>query len=131
MQSAAAFAADLRLARGGDREGAGRLFVRFEGALVLQARGSSRAHLRPKIDPEDVAQEALLLAWQRLEQFRGETPEEFAAWLRQILASQLARAFRRFHGTRSRDLALERPLLTPAGAFWAEPAGSWTSPSQT
>lgn len=125
-----AFAADLRLARGGDRDVAGRLLARFESALILQARASSRAYLRAKIDAEDVAQEALLLAWQHLDQFRGDTAEEFAAWLRRILASQLARVFRHFQSTRARDLALERPLITPAGHFWAEPAASWTSPSQ-
>ena len=128
------FETELRLAQGGDRDVGGRLLVSFQRALVVLAQRLIQAHLRPKADAEDVAQETLLLAWDNLGQFRGSTAEEFAGWLRRILASQLARLFRRYQGTQGRDLRLERPLrITTAHSSWsgaAELAASWTSPSQ-
>jgi RNA polymerase sigma-70 factor (ECF subfamily) len=63
--------------------------------LRLLARLQIDARLRAKLDPSDVAQEALMHAHERRDQFRGSTDAELAAWLRQILANQLAEALRR------------------------------------
>src|SRR5262249_6635094 len=64
----------------------------FRENLRVLARLQIDPRLRPKLDPSDVVQETLLKAHERRDQFRGTTDAELAAWLRQILANQLAEA---------------------------------------
>src|SRR5262249_59344683 len=81
----------------------------FREYLRVLARLQIDPRLRPKLDPSDVVQETLLKAHERRDQFRGTTNAELAAWLRQILANQLAEALR--HYTRqARDVSRERSL---------------------
>ena len=59
--------------------------------------------LQGRIDPSDLVQQTLLKAHEKQDQFRGKTDAElFAAWLRTILANQMATPakFRRQQGTR-------------------------------
>src|SRR5205807_112185 len=77
--------------------------------LRLLARLQIDPRLRSKLDPSDVVQEALLTAHQKLDQFRGQTDAEMAAWLRQILVNHLAQALRKFRGPQ-RDVAVEQSL---------------------
>jgi RNA polymerase sigma-70 factor (ECF subfamily) len=63
--------------------------------------------LRAKLDPADLVQQALLKAHEKRHQFRGHSPGEFMAWLRIILAHELAAARRKF-ATAARDLCRER-----------------------
>jgi RNA polymerase sigma-70 factor (ECF subfamily) len=81
----------------------------FRDYLCLLARLQIDPRLRAKLDPSDVAQETLLRAHEKRDQFRGTTPAEMAAWLRQILANGLAQHLRRY-GAQRRDLALERSM---------------------
>jgi RNA polymerase sigma-70 factor (ECF subfamily) len=57
-----------------------------------------RARLEPrmwaKVDPSEVVQEALLKAHQARDQFRGQTEQQLAAWLRTILNNTLINALR-------------------------------------
>jgi RNA polymerase sigma-70 factor (ECF subfamily) len=62
-----------------------------------------------KCDRSDLVQETLIKANDRFGQFAGRTEGELAAWLRQILARQLADSARRFHGA-ARDISRERPV---------------------
>jgi RNA polymerase sigma-70 factor (ECF subfamily) len=82
---------------------------RFRDYLGLLARVQVGPVLRSKLDPSDVVQETLLRAHQRRDQFRGTSSAEMAAWLRQILANNLAQSLRHF-GTQQRDAGLERSL---------------------
>lgn len=65
--------------------------------------------LQGKFDPSDLVQDTMLQAHAHLHQFRGTEESEFKAWLRRILANNLANAVKAFH-TAKRDLALERSL---------------------
>lgn len=73
----------------------------------------ARVHLDPrlagKLDPSDIVQQTLLEAHAKEDQFRGSGETEWLAWLKQILAHNLADAFRAFRQGK-RDLNRERSL---------------------
>src|SRR2546421_11428663 len=77
--------------------------------LRLLARLQLDPRLRGKVDPSDLVQQTLLKAYLARDQFRGQTPEQRAAWLRQSLANTLAHTVRDY-GRARRDAALERSL---------------------
>ena len=81
-----------------------RAYLRLLAGVQLDPR------LRGKLDPSDIVQETLARAYEKGEQFRGTTDAERAAWLRQILANQLAAAVRRHLEAGKRDAGRERSL---------------------
>jgi RNA polymerase sigma-70 factor (ECF subfamily) len=81
----------------------------FRSYLVLLARIRLDRRLQPKVDASDIVQQSLLEAHQGRHQFRGRTVAEQAAWLRQILARNLANVVRDL-GREKRDVARERSL---------------------
>jgi RNA polymerase sigma-70 factor (ECF subfamily) len=85
------------------------LLAKYRGYLRFLARLQLDPRLRNKLDPSDVVQHSLLEAFARRDQFRGQTEAEWLAWLRQILAHNLADALRAFLQAK-RDLAREQPL---------------------
>jgi RNA polymerase sigma-70 factor (ECF subfamily) len=87
----------------------GTALERFRAYLRLLARLHLDPRLRGKLDASDVVQQTLLQAHQARAQFRGHSDGELAAWLRQILARNLAMAVRDFARDK-RDVARERPL---------------------
>jgi RNA polymerase sigma-70 factor (ECF subfamily) len=81
----------------------------YRDYLRLLARIQLDPRLRARVDPSDIVQETMLLAFQARRQFRGLVEEQRAAWLRQILARNLAMAVRD-HGREKRDIARERSI---------------------
>ena len=100
----------LTQARGGSEQALGRLLESYSTYLTLLARVQIGRRIQGKVDAGDVVQETFLEAHRQIGGFRGATEAEFVAWLRKILAGQLALTFRRFLGTKGRDVNLERDL---------------------
>src|SRR5262245_19721697 len=100
----------LAPARAGDADALGRLLEAYRPYLALLARLQIGRRLQGKADPADLVQEAFLEAHRDFPGFRGATEAELMAWLRQILARNVANLVRRYVGTRGRDVRLERGL---------------------
>ena len=82
---------------------------RFRPYLKMLARMQFDGVLQAKLDESDIVQQTLLEAHQSLGQFRGRSEGEQAAWLRQILARNLADELRKFRRGK-RNLRLEESL---------------------
>ena len=82
---------------------------RFRGYLLLLAQLHWKPQLQGRFDPADLVQQSLLEAHQKREQFLGSSEAELAAWLRQILAHNLADALRAAQRGK-RDVRLEQSL---------------------
>ena len=100
----------LCLARMEDSQALGQLLELYRGYLALLARLQVGKRLQGKVDASDVVQETFLEAYRHFPQFRGNTEAELVSWLRQILAARLTKLVRRYLGTRSRDVRIEREL---------------------
>jgi RNA polymerase sigma-70 factor (ECF subfamily) len=90
-------------------EAGGLALERCRDYLSLLARLQLDHRLQGKLDASDIVQQTLLKAHEKIGQFRGRTDAELAAWLRAILANNLAEAARRY-GADARDVARERSL---------------------
>lgn len=84
--------------------------LRHEAWLKLLARREIDSRFAGKFDPSDAVQQTLLAAWQGWDQFRGDAEPQRQAWLRRILAHQLAHLARHYAGTQKRDIARERAI---------------------
>jgi len=102
----------LDLARTGHSAALGQLLEMYRHYLTLLARLQISRRLQGKADASDVVQETFLRAHRDFAKFRGNTEEELAAWLRQILAARLVDLMRRYYGTRRRDVLLEQELVS-------------------
>src|SRR5262245_3229907 len=100
----------LCLARAGSVPDLGQLLELYRRYMTLLARLQIGRRLQGEVEAADLVQETFLQAHRDFRQFRGTTEEELLGWLRQILAHCLAMCVRRYHGTRRRDVRLERQL---------------------
>jgi RNA polymerase sigma-70 factor (ECF subfamily) len=99
----------IRQARAGDAEALGRLLELYRNYLRLLAFTQASKGLRLRIDPSDLVQETFLEAFRDFAGFQGETEAELVAWLRRILARNLADQARR-HQSLGRDWRRQRSL---------------------
>jgi RNA polymerase sigma-70 factor (ECF subfamily) len=112
-----------------DAEGEGRPLEHFREYLRLLARLQVDPRLRARLDPSDLVQETLLKAHKNQDQFRGRSDAECAAWLRAILANELADALRRFDRQRGdRHRSLERGLEQSSACLEALLASDRSAP---
>src|SRR3954471_22545308 len=90
----------LTAARAGKAAALGMLLESYSNYFTLLARMQIGSKLRGKVDPGDIVQEMFLEASRQFAEFRGTTEAELLAWLRRILAGQLAQTLRRYLGTK-------------------------------
>ena len=102
---------------------------RYRQYLLLLARVEIDPRLREKLDPSDVVQQTMLVAYQKRDQFRGTSESEKAAWLRQILANNLVDALRAM-GRQKRDVAREQSLEIKIEQS-SQQIGSWLAAEQS
>ena len=81
----------------------------FRPYLQMLARLQFDDMLQAKLDDSDIVQQTLLEAHRSIGDFRGQTDEEMAAWLRATLARNLADEMRKFRRGK-RDIRLEASL---------------------
>ena len=114
-----------------DAGDAPRPLEQYADYLGLLARLQIDRLLRSRLDPSDLVQQTLLIAHDKLGQFRGRTDAELAAWLRAILANTLARASRRFYGHEAeRAGSLERAIEGSSARLEAWLARDQSTPGQ-
>jgi len=82
---------------------------RYRAYLKLLAYTQLDSFLGQQVDASDLAQQTLLVAVAKEDQFRGRSEAELLSWLSRILANNLVDAFR-YHGRAKRDLARVQPL---------------------
>jgi RNA polymerase sigma-70 factor (ECF subfamily) len=92
-----------------DQERTGWL-LRYEAWLRLLARSEIDSRFAGKFSASDAVQQTMLEAWRCWDRFEGHSPEQRLAWLRQILAHQLAHLARQYAGTLKRDIGREQSL---------------------
>jgi RNA polymerase sigma-70 factor (ECF subfamily) len=115
----------LDLAGRGDGGARNALFLRYRPAVERMARRfhQGRTH-SAAFDDEDLVQETLAMAWEKLHEYRRES--RFLLWLAQILRHQFIS--RRRHETREkRDVRKSRPL--ESSVAWASIEGGTPSAS--
>ncbi len=116
-----------------ESESNGSALEQFRSYLRLLAQLHLDPRLASKLDASDIVQQTLLQAHQARDQFRGRGDGERAAWLRQILARNLAHAVRDFGRDRrnvGREQSLEAAIEASSVRVEAWLAAEQSSPSQ-
>ena len=108
-------------------------FEEFRSYLSLLARAQMPQQIQARLGASDIVQLTMLQAINGADDFRGSTKAEKAAWLRQILARNLAHALRD-NRRQKRDVKRERSLEVSVNASSARLidwlAADQSSPSQ-
>jgi RNA polymerase sigma-70 factor (ECF subfamily) len=99
----------IEQARSGSGEALGMLLELYRSYLRLIAQLQAGKELQAKFSPSDLIQATFLQAQKGFRDFQGNSEGELIAWLRAILASQLAMEVRRY-STGGRDVRLERQM---------------------
>ncbi|HEV3116593.1 MAG TPA: sigma-70 family RNA polymerase sigma factor [Gemmataceae bacterium] len=112
-----------------DLDGAATLLERYRKYLALLARLQLDRRLQGKVDLSGVVQQTLLEAYRMLPRFHAKTQQDMAAWLRRILANNLADEVRKL-GTAKRDARRERSLEAALEESSAR-LGAWLAAEQS
>jgi RNA polymerase sigma-70 factor, ECF subfamily len=124
----------LENARRGDDACRAQLFELCRSYLGFVARAQVETWLRAKVDASDLVQQTMLEAHRDFDRFQGGTEKEWLAWLRRILAHNMADFVRHYRGAAKRGAAREIPIRNPAesdlGPGAPEPAAPDITPSQ-
>src|SRR5262245_15841758 len=118
-------------ARTDSREALGRALEDCRRYLLAVAERQLDPDLRAKGGASDLVQETFLEAQRDFARFRGSSPDELRAWLRQVLNHNLAAFTRRFRATSKRAVGREVGMQADGALGWLDqvPAGSTLTPS--
>jgi RNA polymerase sigma-70 factor, ECF subfamily len=121
----------LAAARRGSREALGQALEACRLYLLSIADRRLDEDLRAKGGASDLVQETFLEAQRDFAQFRGSSPDELRAWLRQVLLHNMGAFTRRFRTTSKRAVDLEVDLHAAGSSadLGGRLAGSNLSPS--
>lgn len=103
-------------------------FQQYRSYLYLLARSHIGTRFQARLDPSDLVQQTLLDAHQKQDQLRGRTRGECIAWLKRILANNLADAVRGLARAR-RNIAREQSLDEQVGDSFSRVDG-WLAAAQ-
>ncbi len=124
----------LRRARAGDPSGREQLFGLCRSYLGFAARAQVETWLQAKVDASDLVQQTLMEAHRDFARFEGQSQQEWLAWLRKILAHNVADFIRHYRGTakrqQRREVRFRDPADSAARSGAPEPAARDRSPSQ-
>lgn len=97
----------IESARGGDTEQLGQLLQFYFSYLTVLANTQLDQRLRKRLNPSDLVQETMMAAHRDFAAFRGNSPQEFVGWLRQILINVLHGAIAKHVKAGKRDVRRE------------------------
>lgn len=97
----------LCLAGEGDESAVQRLLVRYRERLRRMVQFRMDERLKPRFDPSDVVQEAMISATQNMPRYLKQRPLPFYPWLRQIAWDRLMDLQRRHLHVGARSVARE------------------------
>lgn len=100
----------IRKARAGDNAARNELIETWRTWLLYVANSELDPELKRKLGPSDLVQSACIDVHRCFDDFRGESEQEWKAWLRQLLIHDLQDARRRFLVSEKRDVSRERNL---------------------
>jgi RNA polymerase sigma-70 factor, ECF subfamily len=115
----------LAAARAGCPTAVGHLLEACRPLLVVTAAAACSADLQSKAGASDFVQESMLEGQRDFGAFRGQRLEDLVAWLRQILANNVANFRRHYRGAAMRNVRREVPL--PAADSVAVPGETLTA----
>ena len=99
----------LALAQDGDEKALGVLLQEFRPLLVILAARQLDPATSARLSGSDIAQQTLLEAIRDFREFRGQSAEEFASWLKQILRHNLDEVTQRHIVSQKRTVRREEP----------------------
>jgi len=122
----------IRRAREGELEARDELFRQCRSYVGLIARAQVESWLRVKVDASDLVQQTLLEAHRDFSRFRGQSEQEWLAWLRRIVARNAADFVRQYRGAAKRAVRREVGFAAESGDGGGapEPAAPVETPSQ-
>lgn len=109
------FREQLAAAQHGSNTALGNVLDSFRNYLLLIANRELGGSIQAKIGASDLVQETFLQAQEIFDRFGGQSRQELAAWLAQILEFKLAGARARYVRTAMRDVSREQCLPAATG----------------